>query len=175
MADPSSERSVARPEGEAVSTALGAFAPQSFRWGSSSAPLSETIVLVLASVVMLLACVLIIVALRRRDRRPGRVEDEWQAQTVMGELCPHGWQAHITVRGSDAPVPDDAPPWRVPLVELEWKQFGEQPGRVEVARRLWAATIADALQAMVDDRHTDVSLEQIERASAERGQERGRE
>ena len=78
---------------------------------------------------------------------------------------PYGWQAQITLYGWGAPVPADAPPARAPLVELEWKQYDEEPGRVVVARRVWAPTIEQALQSMVDDRRTDVTLEQIERAA----------
>ena len=83
----------------------------------------------------------------------------------MGELCPHGWQAQITLYGWGAPVPSDAPSARAPLVELEWKQFDEQPGHVAVARRAWASTIPEALQVMVEDRRTDLTLEQIERSA----------
>jgi hypothetical protein len=123
--------------------------------------------------VMLLIAALAIVAvsiavyLRRRARRLKPVSNQWQALAVMGELCPHGWQAQITLYGWGAPVPADAPPSRVPLVELEWKQFDEESGRVAVARRVWAATIEQALQAMVEDRWTDVTLEEIERAARE--------
>jgi hypothetical protein len=34
-----------------------------------------------------------------------------------------------------------------------------------VARRVWAPRIDQALQSMVDDRRTDIALEQIERAA----------
>ncbi len=137
----------------------------SYRGGSTYAPLYETFVIVPLIAVMTGACVLIGVYLRRRHRRPKPVADQWQALAVMGELCPHGWQAQITLYGWGAPVPDDAPPSRVPLVELEWKQFDEEPGRVAVARRVWAPTIDEALQSMVDDRRTDIALEQIEQAA----------
>jgi hypothetical protein len=113
-------------------------------------------------VVLAIAAAAIVVYLRRRARQVKPVGDQWQALAVMGELCPHGWQAQITLYGWGAPVPADAPPSRVPLVELEWKQFEEESGRVAVARRVWAATIEEALQAMVEDRWTDVTLEQIE-------------
>ena len=99
--------------------------------------------------------------------------NQWQALVVMGELCPYGWQAQITLRGWGAPVPDDAPASRTPLVELEWRQFDEEPGRVVVARRVWAPTIGEALQAMVEDRRTDITLEQIEQAMAEEEEEEG--
>jgi hypothetical protein len=105
--------------------------------------------------------------MRRRPRRIAPVNDQWRALAVMGEMCPHGWQAQITLYGWGAPVPPDAPPARAPLVQLEWKQFDEEPGRVVVARRVWAPTIERALQSMVDDRRTDVTLEQIEQAAAD--------
>ena len=139
----------------------------SYRGGSTYAPLYETFVIVPLIAVMTAACVLIGLYLRRRHRRPKPVADQWQALAVMGELCPHGWQAQITLYGCDAPVPEDAPPSPVPLVALEWTQFAEESGQVAVARRVWAPTIAEALQTMVEDRRTDLTLEQIEQALAE--------
>jgi len=137
--------------------------------GHARASGSETLEVVLLIAIMAIASVAIGLALRRRHRRPKPVSDQWQALAVMGELCPHGWQAQITLRGWGAPVPEDAPAWRVPLVELEWKQFEEESGRVAVARRAWARSIPEALQLMVDDRRTDLTLEQIEQAVAEDG------
>jgi len=134
--------------------------------GHLQAPLNESILLVVALVVLSAACVAIALSLSRRER-PRAVSNQWEALAVMGELCPHGWQAHITLYGWGAPIPSDAPPARVPQVELEWKQFDEEPGRIAVARRLWAPTIGEALQAMVDDRRTDLTFEQIEQAAAE--------
>jgi hypothetical protein len=139
------------------------------RGGSARAPLYETFVIVPVIIVMAIGCVLIAVYLRRQHRRPKPVADQWSALAVMGELCPHGWQAQITLYGWGAPVPADAPPSRVPLVELEWKQFDEEPGLVAVARRVWAPTIGEALQLMVDDRRTDVTLEQIEAQARDEG------
>jgi hypothetical protein len=125
----------------------------------------DTLVIALLIVVMAAACALVFIYLRRNYRRARPVSDQWQALAVMGELCPHGWQAQITLYGWGAPVPEDAPPSRVPLVELEWKQFAEESGRIAVARRVWAPTIAEALQSMIEDRRTDVALEQIEQAA----------
>jgi hypothetical protein len=121
----------------------------------------------IALAVALLALVAGVTALlvRRRRGRGKPVADQWGALAVMGELCPHGWQAQITLYGWGAPVPSDAPPSRAPLVELEWKQFDEHSGHVVVARRAWAETIPEALQVMVEDRRTDLTLEQIERAA----------
>jgi hypothetical protein len=134
------------------------------RGGSARAPLYETFVIVPVILAMAIGCALIALYLRRQHRRPKPVADQWSALAVMGELCPHGWQAQITLYGWGAPIPADAPPSRVPLVELEWKQFDEEPGLVAVARRVWAPTISEALQSMVDDRRTDITLEQIEQA-----------
>ena len=142
--------------------AAGLVMASGVQWGHVTAPGYETLALGLAIVVMAVGCVLIFVHLRRRDRRPKPVTDQWQALAVMGELCPHGWQAQIELYGWGAPVPADAPPSRAPLVALEWKQFDEEAGRVVVARRVWAPTIGEALQTMVEDRWTDVTLEQIE-------------
>jgi hypothetical protein len=135
--------------------------------GHEHASSYETALVALVIASLLAACVLIFTILPRRRRRPKKASDQWQALAVMGELCPHGWQAQITLYGWGAPVPTDAPPARVPPVELEWKQFDEEPGRVAVARRVWAPTIGEALQAMVDDRQTDATLEQIEQAAAD--------
>jgi hypothetical protein len=132
--------------------------------GHARAPWYETLVIALAVAGMVAACVWIAIYLRRRYRRNRPVADQWQALAVMGELCAHGWQAQITLYGWGAPVPADAPPSRVPLVELEWKQFDEEPGHVVVARRVWAPTVGEALQTMVEDRRTDIALEQIEQA-----------
>lgn len=132
--------------------------------GHAHTPGLELLFIALAIIAMAVASVLIFIYLQRRDRRHKPVGDQWQALAVMGELCPHGWQAQITLYGWGAPVPADAPPSHVPLVELEWKQFDEEGGRVTVVRRVWARTIGEALQMMVDDRWTDVSLEQIEQA-----------
>jgi hypothetical protein len=127
----------------------------------------ETLGIVLLIAVMIAAIAWIVLYLRRRYRRQEPVDDQWRALAVMGELCPHGWQAEITMYGWGAPVPADAPPSRVPLIELEWKQFEEDSGRIAVARRVWAPTIGQALQTMVEDRRTDMTLEQIEQAADE--------
>jgi hypothetical protein len=159
-----------RTSAPAVSVAGAISVLASYRGGSTYAPPYETFVIVPLIVAMALAAVLIALYVRRRQRRPKPVADQWQAMAVMGELCPHGWQAQITLYGWGAPVPPDAPSSRVPLVELEWKQFEEEPGRVAIARRAWAPTIAEALQMMVEDRRTDLALEQIEQAAAEDGE-----
>jgi len=128
----------------------------------------------LVVVAMVLACVLIVRYVRHRDRQPKPVADQWQALAVMGELCPRGWQAHITLYGRGAPVPPDAPSARAPLVELEWLQFDGEPRQAIVARRTWARTIGGALQMMADERRTDIALERIEHTAGKRRSVRGR-
>src|SRR5271168_357178 len=150
-----------------MSTVAGLMMASGVQGGHAQAPLTETIMLVLLIAVLAVGRGAIFIYLRRRSRRPKPVADQWQALAVMGELCPFGWQAQITLYGWGAPVPEDAPPARVPLVELEWKQFDEEPGRVAVARRVWAPTIGSALQTMVEDRRTDFALEQIEEQAAD--------
>jgi len=138
--------------------------------GHAPAPGGETLLIVLAIALMTVACWAIFGYLRRLGERAKPVGDQWQALAVMGELCAHGWQAQITLYGWGAPIPEDAPPSRAPLVELEWKQFEEDSERIAVARRVWAPTIAEALQSMVEDRRTDITFEQIEQAAAEQGE-----
>ena len=149
---------------------IGALVMGSYRGGHVEASSFETFLIVLAIVVMAAGCGAIFVYLRRLYRRPKTVADQWQALAIMGELCAHGWQAQITLYGWGAPVPADAPPSRVPLVELEWKQFEEDSERVAVARRVWAPTISEALEAMVEDRRTDMTFEQIEESAADQGE-----
>jgi hypothetical protein len=131
--------------------------------GGAHPPVAHDTLIVIGLIVLLaLATTLIVTYMRRRRHRRAAIGDQWGALAVMGELCPHGWQAQLTLYGWGAPVPSDAPPSRTPLVELEWKQYDEDPGRVAVARRTWAPTISEALQAMVEDRQTDLTLERIE-------------
>jgi hypothetical protein len=132
-----------------------------------NAPGQQTALVITLSLLLALALVGVVLYLRRRARRPRQVTDEWAALAVMGELCPSGWKAQVTIYGWGAPVPADAPASRVPLVELEWSQYDEQTGQVAVARRVWAPSIAEALQVMVEDRRTDLSLEQIEQEARE--------
>lgn len=125
--------------------------------GDAPAPAYETLSIGLVAAAIVAVSVLIFIYLRRH-RRPQPVADQWQALTVMGELCPHGWQAQITVI---ADTGDGRPSGHAP-VALDWAELTDDDGRPAVTRRVWAPTIGEALDAMVADRRTDETLEQIE-------------
>jgi hypothetical protein len=110
-------------------------------------------------------------AWRGRRPRQGAADAEERARALMSELCPHGWRAQITVfSGAD---PDEHRPLthdgRRALVALDWTELSADGGRPVVMRRVWARTVAEALQAMVADRRTDETLEQIERGAVADG------
>jgi hypothetical protein len=142
-----------------TSPALTPLMASGVQGGHARAYDSGTVLMMIIALAVAAVGVAIYVKRRRVAQEP--ISDHWVALAVMGELCPDGWQAQVTLHGWGAPVPDDAPPARTPLVALEWKQFGDAFGRVVVQRRVWANTIEEALQKMVDDRRLDVRLEQI--------------
>jgi hypothetical protein len=168
MASASSGR-IGRTAEPAMSAIASALLMASGVQGGGSHPQGahDTRLVVMLIVAMAVASALIFVHLRRRNRGAEPVTDQWKALAVMGELCPHGWKVQITLYGWGAPVPEDAPSWRVPLVEVEWKQFEEDSEHIAVTRRVWAPTIEQALQTMVEDRRTEVTLEQIEKTVAD--------
>jgi hypothetical protein len=95
----------------------------------------------------------------RRRRRRDSVAAELRARAVMGELCPYGWSCQITLYEGPLPADEDPPPGRI---ALDWVELRQEAGRPAVMRRVWAESIAEALEAMVADRRTDLALEQIE-------------
>jgi hypothetical protein len=114
-------------------------------------------------------------AWRSRRGRHRRLRDmavaEQRARAMMSELCPHGWRAQITLfAGAD---PDDHRPLtrdgRRAEVALDWTELRDESGRPAVMRRVWAGTVPEALEAMVADRRTDETLEQIERGAVADG------
>ena len=123
----------------------------------------DTPIVALVIVGLTVACGLACAYLIRRRDRNEPVRDQWQAMAVMGELCPDGWDAQLTLYGWGAPIPEDAPASRTPLVELEWRQYAEGSDEAIAVRRAWAPTIELALQKMVDTRRADLALEDIER------------
>jgi hypothetical protein len=111
-------------------------------------------------------------ARRARHRRlRAMAAAEERARAMMSELCPYGWRAQITLF-ADAD-PDDHRPLtrdgRRAQVALDWTELRDESGRPAVMRRVWATTVAEALEAMVADRRTDETLEQIERGAVSDG------
>jgi hypothetical protein len=108
---------------------------------------------------------------RRRKRRRARAAAnvESRSRALMSELCPQGWRAQITLFGPGDAMPPDAPTGDRARVALDWAELEDDSGRVAVVRRVWAPTIAEALDAMVADRRTDETLEQIEQGAVADG------
>lgn len=91
---------------------------------------------------------------------------EQRARALMGELCPHGWQAQITLVGAER---SDGPVGASCRVALDWAALEADSGSTAVVRRIWAPTVAEALDAMVAGRRTDETLERIERQAVADG------
>lgn len=107
--------------------------------------------------------------LQKRRSRIAAANVERRTRALMSELCPQGWRAQITLLGPGDEVPPglcDGEPVRV---ALDWAELEDESGRPAVIRRVWAPTIAEALEAMLADRRTDETLEQIERGAAADG------
>lgn len=103
-------------------------------------------------------------AARRRLRADATVER--RARAMMSELCPYGWHAQITLlEGAIDPDGIDSRPPAQPRVALDWAELSAETGRPVVMRRVWAGSIGAALEAMVADRRTDETLEQIEQGA----------
>ncbi len=111
-------------------------------------------------------------ARRGRHRRlRAMAAAEERARAMMSELCPYGWRAQITLF-ADADPNDHrplTPDGRRARVALDWTELRDESGRPAVMRRVWATTVAEALEAMVADRRTDETLEQIERGAVADG------
>ena len=105
----------------------------------------------------------------KRRRLHEAANAERRARALMSELCPHGWHARITLLGSAAEPDRIGPDGEPAAVALDWTELEDASGRAAVVRRVWAPTIVEALQAMVADRRTDETLEQIERGAVADG------
>ena len=106
---------------------------------------------------------------RERRRRLAAADVERRTRALMSELCPHGWRAQITLFGPGDDLPPEAGRPESARVALDWAELEDESGRAAVVRRVWAPTIAEALEAMLADRRTDETLEQIERGAAADG------
>jgi hypothetical protein len=108
------------------------------------------------------------IALRRHERAVASAER--RARALMGELCPEGWRAQVTLFEPGDELPG-APGGGWARVALDWAELDPERTGQAVVRRVWAPTIAEALEAMVADRCTDEALEQIEHGAAAEGAE----
>jgi hypothetical protein len=106
---------------------------------------------------------------RKRRRMRAAANAEVRARALMSELCPHGWHAQVTLFGVNEEPPPGAPSHERAPVALDWTELEDESGRPAVMRRVWAPTIGEALDAMVADRRTDETLEQIEHGAAADG------
>jgi hypothetical protein len=107
--------------------------------------------------------------LRKRRRLRAAANAEVRARALMSELCPHGWHAQITLFGVAEEQLPTAPSGERSRVALDWTEHEDESGRAAVMRRVWAPTIGEALEAMLADRGTDETLEQIEHGAAADG------
>jgi hypothetical protein len=103
------------------------------------------------------------VAAKRRLRDAANAE--LRARAMMDELCPHGWHAQITLSGASEEPGPSRQRQRRDRVAVDWTAFEDQSSGAAVVRRVSAATISEALDAMVADRRTDETLEGIEEAA----------
>jgi hypothetical protein len=106
---------------------------------------------------------------RRRRRQVAAANVERRTRALMSELCPQGWRAQITLFGPGDALPPDAPSDDRARVALDWAELEVGSEHAAVVRRVWAPTIGEALEAMVADRRTDETLEQIERGAVADG------
>lgn len=105
----------------------------------------------------------------RRRRLHTAANAEVRARALMSELCPHGWQARITISAAADVDQLGIPDRPSAQVALDWTELEGESGRPAVMRRVWAPTIGEALEAMVADRRTDETLEQIEQGAVADG------
>jgi hypothetical protein len=104
---------------------------------------------------------------RRRMRQAATVEK--RARALMSELCPHGWHAQITMLEGAIDPDGNVAGGAHPRVALDWTELSAESGRPAVMRRVWAESVNAALEAMVADRRTDETLEQIEQGAVAEG------
>jgi hypothetical protein len=107
--------------------------------------------------------------LRRRRRAGSDLRDaaalEGRLRATMSELCPHGWRAQVILFGPEDELPPATPPGTRFRVALDWAELAADGEEAAIVRRVWAPTVAEAMEAMIVDRRTDETLEQIERAA----------
>jgi len=117
------------------------------------------------AILLVLAGLLLSREIRRWRAAHPPDSEEVRARAVMGELCPNGWHAQITLYGASEALPPEAPHYDGGLVAIDWAELPGHSDEPPPPRRVWAPTIGDALAAMVEDRRTDEVLERIERSA----------
>ena len=133
--------------------------------GRSLAVVAQLELALVAGVLLVLAALMLSRELRRWRGSHRPHSDEVRARAVMGELCPNGWQAQLTLYGSAQAAPPGAPRVEGALVAVDWSELPGEGDEPPMMRRVWAPTIAEGLAAMVEDRRTDEVLERIERSA----------
>jgi hypothetical protein len=126
--------------------------------------LAQLELLAAGAVLLALAVLLLSRELRHlRGRRRLAEDPEIHARAMMEELCAGAWQAQITLYSASG-IPPEAPASSAGLVSVAWVELGadEDEDDEPIVRRLWAPTIAEGLEAMIEDRRADELLEQIE-------------
>ena len=98
----------------------------------------------------------------RRRRLRAAASAELRARVLMDELCPFGWRAQITLFPASADPLEGTREGPRDRVAVDWTAFEDESSRVTVVRRVWAASISEALDAMVADRRTDETLQHVE-------------
>jgi hypothetical protein len=101
-----------------------------------------------------------------RRRAHAAAVAEVRARAMMDALCPHGWRAEIKLIDLTARARSDEAQHPV---ALDWTAFEHADSRDGIVRRVWASSIREALDAMVADRRTDATLQQIEQAALAEG------
>ncbi len=140
------------------------------RSGASAASRSLAVVaqlelVLVGAVLLVLAGLLLAREVKRWRTRHRPHSHEVRARAVMGELCPNGWQAQLTLYGSGSAAAPPGSPQGGEVVAVDWSELPGDDGELPPTRRVWAPTITDALAAMVADRRTDEVLERIERSA----------
>ena len=97
----------------------------------------------MGGVLLVLAGLLLSRELRRWRREDRPHSEEVRARAVMGELCPNGWQAQLTLYGSAQAAPPGAPRVEGTLVAVDWSELPGESDEPPMMRRVWAPTIAD--------------------------------
>ncbi len=131
--------------------------------GRSLAVVAQLELVAVGAVLLVLVMLLLRRELRRWRAGQRRPSQEVRARAVMGELCPNGWQAQVTLYGPGRDAPNASPAGPGALVAVDWAELAGEGDEPPPLRRVWAATIDEGLVAMVADRRTDEVLERIER------------